>query len=66
MPVINSTKNIQQYADKDVIEQILSGNSALYEILIRRYNPFLYKIGRSYGFKQQDAQNLMQNTFISS
>jgi RNA polymerase sigma factor (sigma-70 family) len=66
MPVINSTKNIQQYADKDVIEQILSGNSAWYEILIRRYNPFLYKIGRSYGFNHQDTQDLMQDTFISS
>ncbi len=66
MLVINSTKNIQQYADKDVVEQILSGNSALFEILIRRYNPFLYKVGRSYGFNHQDTQDLMQDTFISS
>jgi RNA polymerase sigma-70 factor (ECF subfamily) len=66
MFVINSTKNIQQYADKDVVEKILSGNSALFEILIRRYNPFLYKVGRSYGFNHHDTQDLMQDTFISS
>ncbi|MEO7523206.1 MAG: sigma-70 family RNA polymerase sigma factor, partial [Ferruginibacter sp.] len=66
MQVTNSIKSIQQSAEKDVIEQILSGNSALLEILIRRYNPFLYKIGRSYGFNHQDTQDLMQDTFISS
>lgn len=66
MLVINSTKNMQQYADQDVVEQILSGNSALFEILIRRYNPYLYKVGRSYGFNHQDTQDLMQDTFISS
>ncbi len=65
MLVINSPKNMRQYTDNDVIEQILSGNSALFEILIRRYNPFLYKVGRSYGFNHQDTQDLMQDTAIS-
>ena len=66
MSEINTPKNMQQYADKDVIEQILSGNTALFEILIRRYNPFLYKIGRSYGLNHQNTQDLMQDTAISS
>lgn len=66
MLVINSTNNFQQYADKDVVDEILLGNSALFEILIRRYNPYLYKIGRSYGFNHQDTQDLMQDTYISS
>ena len=66
MLVINSPKNMQQYSDMDVVEQILLGNTALFEILIRRYNPFLYKVGRSYGFNHQDTQDLMQDTFISS
>jgi len=38
----------------------------LFEILIRRYNPDLYKIGRGYGFSHQDTEDLMQETFISS
>jgi RNA polymerase sigma-70 factor (ECF subfamily) len=59
-------KNIHQYSDSAAIQEILSGNSALFEILIRRYNPVLYKIGRGYGFNHQDTEDLMQETFISS
>jgi RNA polymerase sigma-70 factor (ECF subfamily) len=49
-----------------VIKDILSGNTALFEILIRRYNPFLYKIGRSYGFNHHDTEDLMQEAFVNS
>jgi len=59
-------KDIQQYTDQDVAEKILAGETALFEILIRRYNPFLYKVGRSYGFNHHDTEDLMQETFISS
>ena len=59
-------KNVQQYSDTEVIRDILSGNTALFEILIRRYNPFLYKIGRSYGFNHHDTEDLMQETFVNS
>lgn len=59
-------KSVQQYADTDVIADVLAGNTALFEILIRRYNPFLYKIGRSYGFNHHDTEDVMQDAFVSS
>lgn len=59
-------KNIQQYSDPEVINEILLGNTALFEILIRRYNPVLYKTGRGYGFNHEDTEDLMQETFINS
>ena len=49
-----------------MIKEILSGKPALYEILIRRNNPFLYKVGRSYGFNHHDTEDLMQETYISA
>lgn len=58
-------KNIQQYSDTEVIQEILLGNSALFEILIRRHNPVLYKTGRGYGYNHQDTEDLMQETFIN-
>ncbi|MEP6951911.1 MAG: sigma-70 family RNA polymerase sigma factor [Ginsengibacter sp.] len=58
-------KNIQHYSDSEIIHEILSGNSGLFEILIRRYNPFLYKAGRGYGYDHQDTEDMMQETFIS-
>jgi len=66
MTIVAPYKNVQPYTDAEVINGILSGNKSLFEILIRRYNPDLYKIGRGYGFSHQDTEDLMQETFISS
>ncbi len=62
----NTFTEIQQYSDMEVIQEILLGNTALFEILIRRYNPVLYKTGRGYGFNHHDTEDLMQETFINS
>ena len=57
-------KVFEKYTDAELIKEILSGKPALYEIIIRRNNPFLYKVGRSYGFNHQDVEDLMQETYI--
>jgi len=59
-------RSVAQYPDGEVIKGILSGNKSLFEILIRRYNPDLYKIGRGYGYNHQDTEDLMQEVFINS
>jgi RNA polymerase sigma factor (sigma-70 family) len=66
MTDINIPKNIKQISDTEVLQQILTGDTALFEILIRRYNPFLYKTARGYGFNHQDAEDLMQETYINT
>src|SRR5579872_5992166 len=59
-------KEFEKYSDAEVIAQICSGKVALYEILIRRANPYLYKMGRAYGYNHEDVQDLMQDTFINA
>jgi RNA polymerase sigma-70 factor (ECF subfamily) len=61
-----SDRSVQQFTDIEIIQQVLAGNTALFEIIIRRYNPYLYKVGRGYGFNHQDTEDLMQETFINS
>jgi RNA polymerase sigma factor (sigma-70 family) len=56
----------EQYTDLEIIQKILAGEVALYEILIRRNNPFLYKTGRTYNYNHEDTQDLMQDTFIDA
>src|SRR4030095_10948744 len=56
----------QQLNDEEILARMSAGETALYEILIRRYNPLLYKIGRSYGFIHEDTQDLMQEAFITA
>lgn len=55
-----------QYPDAQLIAKILAGEIALFEILIRRYNSFLYKTGRSYNYSHEDTQDLMQESFIAA
>jgi len=57
---------LEQYTDLEIIDQILAGEIAMFEILIRRNNPFLYKVGRSYNYTHEDTQDLMQETFINA
>jgi len=59
-------KNVFQYSEREVIDEILSGKTGLFEILIRRYNPVLYKTGRGYGYSHEDTEDLMQEAFINS
>jgi len=56
----------QQLNDEEILTRMIAGETALYEILIRRYNPLLYKIGRSYGFLHEDTQDLMQDAYITA
>jgi RNA polymerase sigma-70 factor (ECF subfamily) len=57
-------KNTKQYSDAEIIQKVLDGEFALFEILIRRNNSFLYKAGRSYNYNHEDTQDLMQDTFM--
>lgn len=55
-----------QYSDEELIKQVLAGETKLYELLIRRYNPYLYRIGRSQNYSHDDTQDLMQDTYLDA
>ncbi len=61
--IVNRT-TYQQLFQIELITKVINGETALFELLIRRYNPYLYKVGRSYGYNHQDVEDLMQETFI--
>lgn len=63
---MNAVTEKQNYSDQELIEKILAKETQLYELLIRRHNPFLYRIGRSYGYSHHDTEDLMQETYISA
>ncbi len=59
-------KQFEQYSDLEVIHKIIEGDVKLFEILIRRYNSFLYRIGRTYRFNHEDTEDLMQDAYINA
>lgn len=62
--MLKQIKDIQTNSDEVVIEKVLNGDVAWFEILIRRYNPVLYRIARNYSFNHHDAEDLMQDTHV--
>ncbi|MDD3772089.1 MAG: sigma-70 family RNA polymerase sigma factor [Weeksellaceae bacterium] len=59
-------KQFERLTEVEIIHRILNGEKPLYEIIVRRFNPYLYKIGRSYNYNHEDTQDLMQDTYIDA
>ena len=48
--------------DGDIIQGVLDGNTALFELLMRRYNERLYRASRAIVRDDQEAEDVMQQT----
>ncbi|HEX7905273.1 MAG TPA: sigma-70 family RNA polymerase sigma factor [Chitinophagaceae bacterium] len=59
-------KQFGTITETEAIKRVLAGETELFEILVRRNNPFLYKTGRSYGYNHEDTEDLMQEAFIAA
>jgi RNA polymerase sigma factor (sigma-70 family) len=62
--MLPTTTNLDSLSDRQVIDRVLSGETGLFELLIKRNNASLYRVGRSYGFNHQDTEDAMQETYI--
>jgi RNA polymerase sigma-70 factor (ECF subfamily) len=51
-------------ADEDIVKRVLAGETALYEILMRRYNQRLYRVARSILRNDGDAEDVMQEAYV--
>jgi RNA polymerase sigma-70 factor (ECF subfamily) len=51
--------------DVEIIKKIINSETALFQQLIIKYNPFLYKIARGYGFNHQNSEDILQDTQIA-
>jgi RNA polymerase sigma factor (sigma-70 family) len=52
--------------DRELVAKIVAGETALFEVLIRRYNGLLYKIARTYGLNHPDAEDMMQEAHFAA
>jgi RNA polymerase sigma-70 factor (ECF subfamily) len=52
--------------DEDVIRQVLDGNTAMFELLMRRYNERVYRAARSIVRDEHEAEDVMQQAFVSA
>jgi len=57
---------LNQLSDEELITRILDGEKRLYELLIRRYNQRLYRIGMSVLENEAEAEDAMQTAYINA
>src|ERR1700751_5834940 len=50
--------------DEEVVARVLSGETALFEILMRRYNQRLYRISRVILRNDGEAEDVMQDAYV--
>ena len=52
--------------DELLIQQVLNGNTALFELLMRRYNERVYRAARSIVRDEQEAEDVMQQAYVNA
>ena len=50
--------------DEEVVARVLAGDTALFEIIIRRYNQLLYRVSFSILKNDVEAEDVMQETYV--
>jgi RNA polymerase sigma-70 factor (ECF subfamily) len=68
MHVVNAAI-LQQGAalsDEQVVSQVLAGQTALFEVLMRRYNERLYRAARAILRDEREAEDVLQQAYVNA
>ncbi|MBV9073841.1 MAG: RNA polymerase sigma factor [Acidobacteria bacterium] len=58
------TSDSRALSDQEVIARVLAGETALYEIIMRRYNQRLYRAVRSVLRDEDEVEDVMQDAYV--
>jgi RNA polymerase sigma-70 factor (ECF subfamily) len=56
----------RDHSDTETIQQVLDGNTAIFELLMRRYNERVYRAARSIVRDEQEAEDVMQQAYVNA
>lgn len=52
--------------DEEIIQQVVDGNTALFELLMRRYNERVYRAARAIVSNEEEAEDVMQQAYVNA
>lgn len=64
MPTAASAAQNQALTDEEVVARVLGGETAMYEILMRRHNQRLYRAVRAIVRDEAEAEDVLQETYV--
>jgi RNA polymerase sigma-70 factor, ECF subfamily len=56
----------REQSDTETIQQVLDGNTAMFELLMRRYNERVYRAARSIVRDEHEAEDVMQQAYVNA
>src|SRR6478752_9197770 len=54
----------ESLTDEEVVYRVRAGETALYEVLMRRYNQRLYRVARAILHNDGEAEDVMQDAYV--
>lgn len=52
------------WTDEEVVDRVRAGETALYELIMRRYNQRLYRVARAILRNDDEAEDVMQDAYV--
>ena len=61
-------RNASEWADEDriILEQILSGQKELFRLIVKRYESFVFGMGRGFFHNREDTSDFTQEVFLKA
>ena len=54
----------KELSDEEIVQRVLTGETALFEIVMRRYNQRLYRVARAVLRDDDEAEDVMQDAYV--
>lgn len=66
MTAVPDLKNSDSLSDSEVIRRVVAGETALFELLMRRHNQRIYRTVRAIVRDENEAEDVMQQAYINA
>jgi len=54
----------ERLTDQEIVDRVRAGDTALYEIIMRRYNQRLYRVARAILRDDAESEDVMQDAYV--
>ena len=66
LPIPDTPQPLAAITDLDAVAGVLGGNREMFEVIVRRYNTQLYRVGMAYLRNHAQTEDAMQNTYLKA
>ncbi len=64
LTTVADKKLLEVLSDEEVVRRVLDGETALFELIMRRYNQRLYRVARAILRDDAEAEDVMQDAYV--